>query len=312
MDTQIDWREELDSSFGHGPDGTVADYLGEGHRAVRRRRAAVSVAGLAAAVVVGGVVWSLAPGDAARSDGVPVATQPPALDPTSIPTSSPTSATAEPMSSPTVAALPTVPADVSTATAAQRDEVAGPVPATAMADGSLVVQRGWVVESVEVAARRTRDGVDEMRQWGLVVSPEASPDEDTWVLVTWRLDCCISASSDPAGKSTADLDTWIARMQALERGDVPPSLAHTEGGRFVADTDLEVIEAVAHPEQAAAYGPVAEAVAAKVRLADGTVLFVLARAEDSLTVEPAVLDAPTMAAFLRHLAAQAESGEGVR
>lgn len=308
MDTQIDWHHELDSSFGQGPEGTPADYLDAGHRAVRRRRAAVSVAGLAAAVVVGGVVWSLAPGDAARSGGVPVATQPPAPDPTS----SPSSATAAPTTSPTVAALPTRPADVSTATAAQRDEVAGPVPVATTSDGALLVQRGWTVESVEPVARTTRDGVDVMRQWTLVVSPKASPDEDTWVLATWHLSGTSSVSSDPAGKSTADLDTWVAQMQALEQGDAPTSVAHTEGGRFVADTDLEVIEAVAHPEQAAAYGPVGEAVAAKVRLADGTVLFVLARAEDSLTVEPAVLDAPTMTAFLRHLASQADSGEGVR
>ena len=50
MDTEIDWREELDSSFGEGPDADLAHYLEAGHRAARRRRAAVTVAGVAAAV----------------------------------------------------------------------------------------------------------------------------------------------------------------------------------------------------------------------------------------------------------------------
>ena len=46
MDTQIDWRTELDGSFGHGPDGDVAQYLAQrtpgrtppARRGVRRER----------------------------------------------------------------------------------------------------------------------------------------------------------------------------------------------------------------------------------------------------------------------------------
>ena len=35
----IDWRRELDDSFGDGPDADLGHYLEAGHRAVRRRRA---------------------------------------------------------------------------------------------------------------------------------------------------------------------------------------------------------------------------------------------------------------------------------
>ncbi|MFC0222366.1 hypothetical protein [Nocardioides zeicaulis] len=76
MDTQVDWREELDSSFGEGRDVVPAHYLEAGHRVARRRRAALAVAGVAAAVVVAGATWSLAPGSAPRGGEAPVASDP--------------------------------------------------------------------------------------------------------------------------------------------------------------------------------------------------------------------------------------------
>lgn len=97
MDTEIDWARELDASFGSGDDVAVGHYVAVGHRAVRRRRATLAAAGVAAAIVVG-TTWVLAPGGAPRSDDAPVATEPSA---TSSPTSSPTSTAPEP-----VAALP--------------------------------------------------------------------------------------------------------------------------------------------------------------------------------------------------------------
>ena len=51
----------------------------------------------------------------------------------------------------------------------------------------------------------------------------------------------------------------------------------------------------------------------KYRTPQGDVVFALLIAGgDATTVDPAVLEAPTMAAFLRHLAAQGDSGEGLR
>lgn len=88
MTTQIDWRRELDASFGSGDDLPVGHYVAAGHTAVRRRRAAAAAAGVAAAVVVG-TTWVLGPGDAPRSDRAPVATEPTA---TASATASPSSA----------------------------------------------------------------------------------------------------------------------------------------------------------------------------------------------------------------------------
>ncbi|MDR7251968.1 hypothetical protein J2X46_000944 [Nocardioides sp. BE266] len=93
MDTEIDWARELEQSFGTGDDVPVGHYVAVGHQAVRRRRATVAAAGVAAAIVVG-TTWALAPGGAPRSDDAPVATEP---NPTASPTSSPTSAAPEPV-----------------------------------------------------------------------------------------------------------------------------------------------------------------------------------------------------------------------
>ncbi|WP_439937342.1 hypothetical protein ACS3YM_15590 [Nocardia sp. N13] len=95
MSTDIDWQHELDSSFGTGDDVPVGHYVAVGHAAVRRRRAAVSAAGVAAAIVVG-TTWALAPGDAPRSDRAPVATEPSATASPSSPVSDPEPATSRP------------------------------------------------------------------------------------------------------------------------------------------------------------------------------------------------------------------------
>jgi hypothetical protein len=88
MDTEIDWQRELDGTFGSGEDVDVARYVASGHRAVRRRRAAIAAAGVAATIVVG-TTWALAPGDAPLSDRAPVATQPSAT-PSATPRDRPT------------------------------------------------------------------------------------------------------------------------------------------------------------------------------------------------------------------------------
>lgn len=75
MTTQIDWRRELDASFGSGDEVPVGHYVAAGHTAVRRRRGAVAAAGVAAVIVVG-TTWALAPGATPRSDDAPFATEP--------------------------------------------------------------------------------------------------------------------------------------------------------------------------------------------------------------------------------------------
>ena len=63
MNTQIDWRGELDSSFGDGTDRPPADFLVPARAALRRRRTAMGAAVLASVIVVGGIGWAFAPGD---------------------------------------------------------------------------------------------------------------------------------------------------------------------------------------------------------------------------------------------------------
>jgi hypothetical protein len=89
MSTDIDWQHELDSSFGTGNDVEVARYVAAGHRAVRRRRLAAVGAGLGAAAVIAGIVWTTAPGGTSRTSDVPIATRSPTGSPTGSPTESP-------------------------------------------------------------------------------------------------------------------------------------------------------------------------------------------------------------------------------
>lgn len=76
MDTDIDWRRELEASFGTAPDEPVGTFVAAGHRAVRRRRAVAVVAGLGAAAVVAGMAWGTAPGGSPRGADTPVASDP--------------------------------------------------------------------------------------------------------------------------------------------------------------------------------------------------------------------------------------------
>ncbi len=85
MTTQIDWQQELDASFGRGEDVPVGHYVAAGRRNVRRRRTVAVVAGLAAAAVVAGVAWGVAPGRGPAGSEAPVATDPDGTSATSEP-----------------------------------------------------------------------------------------------------------------------------------------------------------------------------------------------------------------------------------
>lgn len=76
MSTDIDWRHELDTSFGTGEDKPVGHYVGAGRRAVRRRRLSAVVVGLGAAAVVGGIAWGVAPHGGPSTSDAPIATDP--------------------------------------------------------------------------------------------------------------------------------------------------------------------------------------------------------------------------------------------
>jgi hypothetical protein len=296
MSTQIDWRGELDAAVAAAPDRPVEPYVRAGRRAVRRRRAA-GVAIIAVMAVAGGAAWAVTPGSATRSDS-PVATQG---------SPSPTAVDPSPADEQGVAPLATRPEDVRAAGPEHAELFDGAsMPVSALADGELVREPDWRVEAIYVLQEKG----ERKRVWGISAVP-AARGEATWMLITWRPGS-VGALSDPEGKRFAVFEDWLDATWGEQQGEDPPEIARTVGGELKVAAGVEVLETVTHPRQAAAYGPVDQQWAARLRLGDGTVVFARIDAEGTTTVDPAVLDAPTMDAFLAHLAQQADSGEGLR
>src|SRR5262245_6663611 len=75
MTTDIDWREQIDRSFGDGPEHPpVGDRLAAGRQALLRRRIVASAAIVALAVVAAGGTWAALPSEPEQQ--VPVADLP--------------------------------------------------------------------------------------------------------------------------------------------------------------------------------------------------------------------------------------------
>lgn len=304
MDTT--WAEEIERSFGDGPTPPPpATYVEAGRAVVRRRRLAVGVASVAAALVIGGVGWAALPGEPGADAGQ-VATDP-----------SPTAA-GTPSPSPTAEVSPLVESATRVRVARTDDEMVvlgreglavGPLD-----DGTLVRRPGWTVERLVVLEDLARH-----KAWGV----ELARDDGTagqWAIASWSADGSTSVSYEEPGKRFAVFDDWIRDRWAQEQvwegssGDAAgaPLVAKVVDGEVVVDDGVVLLEVVMRPAEAEAYGPVGEQAAVRLRLTDGTVMFGRVDALGTTTVDPAVLDAPTMPAFLRHLQAQGDSGEGLR
>jgi len=123
-----------------------------------------------------------------------------------------------------------------------------------------------------------------------------------------------SSTWEDARKRFATFDQWLqATLEDQSSANTHPvQVATALHGELTVARGVEVLEKVVAPAAAAAYGPVDEQVAAKLRLVDGSVVFALVGPEGATTVDPAVLEAPTMDAFLAHLRAQGDNGEGLR
>ncbi|HWJ66132.1 MAG TPA: hypothetical protein VNT31_05620, partial [Nocardioides sp.] len=69
--TDARWAEAIERSFGDGPTmPPTSTYVASGRAAVRRRRTAAGAAStVAAALVIGGIGWSVLPGDARPDAG---------------------------------------------------------------------------------------------------------------------------------------------------------------------------------------------------------------------------------------------------
>ncbi|KRF34947.1 hypothetical protein [Nocardioides sp. Soil805] len=306
------WSDQIDRSFGEGPRlPEPARYLAAGRAAVRRRRLAAGVASLAAVAVLFGATWAVLPGDARAGAGLV------ANDPSPSTAAESPSPTAESPSAPELEPLVESDAEVRIARTDDEMVMLGRGPAVApLDDGSLVRRPGWTVERLVVLEDLARH-----KSWGVDLSRDDGTAEQ-WALASWSSDGATSISFDRPGKRFAEFEDWIRatwadeqRFKDVEPGqDVPvdDSVAAFVDGDVVAADGVTLLEVVMSPKEAAAYGPVAKQAAVRLRLADGTEMFGRVDEWGTTTVDPAVLDAPTMAAFLRHLASQADSGEGLR
>ncbi|WP_107766452.1 hypothetical protein [Nocardioides terrigena] len=290
MDTR--WADEIERSFGDGPTPPApATYVEAGRAAVRRRRIAAGAASVAAALVIGGVGWAALPGDPGADAGR-VATDP----------------------SPATAESPSPSETTTTGVPIRR------VPAPGNPDAPLAVQ--WVeidgegltvLQGVEVKEVVANPLDFEAPQQSFAVAL-VRDGEERWMVLTGGDGRPSSATWDDARKRHATFRDWLVDQVEFARKSVAegPVFLDSQGVLGVY-ADVDLLEEVRAPAEAAAYAPVEDTAAVKYRTPQGDIEFALLIAGgDSTTVDPAVLETPTMAAFLRHLAAQGDSGEGLR
>ncbi|MEO5666336.1 MAG: hypothetical protein ABIR39_23945 [Nocardioides sp.] len=178
-------------------------------------------------------------------------------------------------------------------------------PVTPLGNGELVHKTGWNIESIYVLEDRPR-----YRVWGVSAVPAAGG-EAVWMILNWR-PRSTGAVYDPAGKRFAVFEDWLDVTWAEQQGAEPPPAARLVDGQLELAPGVTALETVEHPAQAAAYGPIGNFVAARLRLSDGTIMFALVGPEGGTLLDPAVLEAPTITAFLAHLQGQGDNGEGLR
>jgi hypothetical protein len=186
--------------------------------------------------------------------------------------------------------------------------------------GRLVIRRGWTV------TRRIPNPMHytpPSRSVGLEVR---KGDEVIWTLVTHeasRFDDSSTGGStyDPAYKSFATIEPWLAQMVELQGGvadgaDVPPRVTMRSDGTLRAPAGATVVRQVPDPDVPGFAGPGDDTAAAEVVRGE-QVWFVLARrapgAEAELfPLEAEVLDRATLSEFLAYARAAYAGGEGLR
>ena len=285
MNTQIDWREELDSSFGAGADRPPTEYLAPARLALRKRRTAMGVAALVSVIVVGGIGWALAPDGSTRAIDDHVASNP--ASPTSAPPGS---------------------ADGGPRVAIHREP-----------DSSL--DEGWARLEGEVL-HLVQDA--EVGDWAANPMGYTLPDnsvgvqvfrgdEERWMLLAADADLPTWSTWEPPNKRHATFHDWLADEVAFQKGLEEESPAAFLDGQLYPRANIELLEQVLAPPEAAAYGPIEDAAAVKYLTPQGDIRFAIVHKDgDATVVHPAVLEARTMAAFLAHLQTQGDNGEGLR
>lgn len=292
MSTQIDWRAELDSSFGTGADRPPTDYLVPARAALRKRRAAMGAAALVSVIVVGGIGWALAPGESTRAIDDQVATN--SASPTPVDTTS-----LGPHLSIHRMSEVSVDSTVDRAWVELDGEVLNIAPDVEVGD--------WTANPMGYTQPHNSVGVQVFRgdqeQWMLLASGRHGP---TWA--TW----------DQAHKRHATFQDWLADAVAFQKGVEETTTVELVDGQLATLAGVEILDQVIAPPEAAAYGPVEDTAAVEVLLPSGQIRFVLAiesepgTPTDNTVVNPLVLERPTMAAFLAHLQRQGDNGEGLR
>jgi hypothetical protein len=305
--TDTRWADEIERSFGDGPALLPASaYVQSGRAAVRRRRVAAGAASVAACLVLGGLGWTSLPGGTGPDAGQ-VANDPSPTNSPSTDSVGPDQGEPSVPATPVLAPLATSPADVRLARPGEREEMVGSAAVTVLGDGTLIRRAGWTVERLEV-----QRADDRSRVWGIATTRDDGA-EGEWILLTWASQGTSSATWNPPGQRFATFDEWLAVTVEEQLGEPGAPVARARDGALVdVATGTTVIQEVPAPAQAAAYGPVEDQVAVRLRLADGTEVFAIVGPDGATTVDPAVLETPTMAAFLRHLESQGDSGEGLR
>ncbi|KRF02547.1 hypothetical protein ASG88_04005 [Nocardioides sp. Soil777] len=291
MDTK--WAQEIERSFGDGPTPPApATYVEAGRAAVRRRRLTAGAASVAAALVIGGVGWAALPGDP-RADAGQVATDPSPTTEAPSPSPSETAAAGVPIRRVPAPGNPDAPLAV------QWVEIDG--------EGLTVLQG---VEVKEVVANPL-DFEAPQQSFGVALVRDA---EERWMVLTGENGRSSSATWDDARKRHATFADWLVDQVEFDRKALEESPVFLDRrGVLGAYANVTVLQEVRAPAEAAAYAPVEDTAAVEYRTPRGDVVFALLIAGgDATTVDPAVLETPTMAAFLRHLAAQGDSGEGLR
>lgn len=286
----VDIAERIDRSFGDGPAAPpLVDLLGQGRRALRRRRLVTAGAGLAAAVLVGsGVLWSAGDGGAGADRSF-------VDEPTTSQTAEPDPWQVVPASDPDIEGTELVGWDD---------------------DGRLKVREGVTVlhYTDNPLGFRAPD-----RSAALAVSVGG---EETWLVTQYNANAegqqSSGTSSEEARLSFPTFELWLEDQVAIAHGD--PTLAlvrFAPDGRLEArDDDVTLIDQRTHPDLGQTFaGPDDLTAVAEVRWGEKR-WYVLARrigdSDPEYFPTAASVSAPTLDGFIDYAREAYASGGGLR
>ena len=270
---------DIDHASDHAPaPGPALDAIvAGGRRALLRRRLALGAGTAAAALVIGGTLWAVAPGGGTATDHTGVATQP----------------------SGSAAGETTVPPFL------EGGALAGYGP-----DGSLVIRDGWTVtERIPNPA-----GLEPPSH---SVALELSDGHDRYWYYLQGDENGYGATSDPAQKGFASLAEWVASQAEANQPDPIADVLDLRGGRLVSsDDEVVVVDQRTGVDLGSDFGPAADTTVAELSV-DGVRWFVTAldHVSGGWELGPPI-DTPkagtTLGSYVDYLRAQYASGEGVR